>query len=457
LDQLSLLAGTITPEKVWDLVGAVPEKDLLKLMQAIAANQPQTVIEQCRYLMNRGREPLVVLQNLASFYLNLLIAKTAPNRPDMVAVTSPTWQVLCEEAKRWNLEIILQGQKHLKDSEIQLKNTSQPRLWLEVTLLSLLASAHQPIAQPQVNLKTAAPQQETPPISPQPTPIQPPPIKTEIPQPKPSQETTKSQTSTPESVTPAAPAKPEETGTEIASTEEIWQAVLKQLSGLTQALVKSHFQLISLEENVARIAVKTEPLLKHAQGKVNEIEAAFTSVFHRKIKVHFQVGIAPQSSSNSLSQTPVNPAQQSTQEQSLTPSIPPVNINNNGHKVAIKPEIKPNPPTISEPSPQENGNISTSSVNQSDSLSPNLSQGEVDKAAETLAKLFEGEIVILNNKLEEDEAEMDIKETQANPITHVNNQIESNLPKKESPPINKPIIRGRPDLSNLTDEDDLDF
>jgi len=31
LDQLSLLAGTITAERVWDLVGAVPERDLLTL------------------------------------------------------------------------------------------------------------------------------------------------------------------------------------------------------------------------------------------------------------------------------------------------------------------------------------------------------------------------------------------------------------------------------------------
>ncbi|MGC1248509.1 MAG: DNA polymerase III subunit gamma/tau, partial [Spirulinaceae cyanobacterium] len=35
LDQLSLLTGEITVEKVWDLVGAVPERDLFDLLQAI--------------------------------------------------------------------------------------------------------------------------------------------------------------------------------------------------------------------------------------------------------------------------------------------------------------------------------------------------------------------------------------------------------------------------------------
>lgn len=153
LDQLSLLAGEITADKVWDLVGAVPERDLLTLLQVIRSNQAEAVIQQCRHLLNRGREPLVVLQNLASFYLNLLIAKTAPQRDDLVAVTKLTWQELCEEARAWQTEVILKGQQHLKDNEYQLKNTTQPRLWLEITLLGLLPSALQsvPAASPPFN------------------------------------------------------------------------------------------------------------------------------------------------------------------------------------------------------------------------------------------------------------------------------------------------------------------
>ncbi|MGB2927102.1 MAG: DNA polymerase III subunit gamma/tau [Limnothrix sp.] len=141
LDQLSLMVGEIVPDKVWDLVGAVPERDLFGLIQVVRSNNPEAVIQQCRNLLNRGREPLVVLQNLASFYLNLLIAKTAPQRGDLIAVTQPTWQALCEEAQGWDVPLILKGQQHLKESEYQLKNTTQPRLWLEITLLGLLPAA----------------------------------------------------------------------------------------------------------------------------------------------------------------------------------------------------------------------------------------------------------------------------------------------------------------------------
>ncbi|MGL5876532.1 MAG: DNA polymerase III subunit gamma/tau [Xenococcaceae cyanobacterium] len=153
LDQLSLLSGMITLEKVWDLVGAVPERDLLTLIGAIKNENIELVLEKCRHLLDRGREPLVILQNLASFYLNLLIAKTSPKRQDLVALTEPTWHELCTESARWSIETILQGQQQLKDSETQIKNTTQPRLWLEITLLGLLSSikATQTLSTHQVN------------------------------------------------------------------------------------------------------------------------------------------------------------------------------------------------------------------------------------------------------------------------------------------------------------------
>lgn len=77
LDQLSLLAGQVTIERVWDLVGAVSEQNLLALVQAIAADQAAVVLEQARHLMDLGREPIIVLQSLAGFYRDLMIAKTA--------------------------------------------------------------------------------------------------------------------------------------------------------------------------------------------------------------------------------------------------------------------------------------------------------------------------------------------------------------------------------------------
>jgi DNA polymerase III, subunits gamma and tau len=159
LDQLSLFPGEITIEKVWDLVGAVPENDLMELLQAIDKDDSTALVDMTRHLMDRGREPLIVLQNLASFYRDLLIAKAAPKRSDLVALTSGTWDKLVKFATHWDAELILAGQKHLQTHEVQIKNTTQPRLWLEVTLLGLLPSAirtqQQPAREPAKNTNPA--------------------------------------------------------------------------------------------------------------------------------------------------------------------------------------------------------------------------------------------------------------------------------------------------------------
>ena len=141
LDQLGLLAGEISVEDVWELVGAVPERDLLALTQAIFTDDGTALLEQARALMDRGREPLIVLQGLVAFYRDLLIAKTASSRQDLVAITPTTWADMVQFAQAVPLPVLLAGQQHLKTSEVQIKNTTQPRLWLEITLLGLLPSA----------------------------------------------------------------------------------------------------------------------------------------------------------------------------------------------------------------------------------------------------------------------------------------------------------------------------
>ena len=250
LDQFSLLSGTVDPEKVWDLVGAVPEQDLLSLLNAIASDNAETVLDCCRHLMNRGREPLVVLQNLAGFYLNLLIAKTAPNRADLVAVTAPTWQKLSEIAPSWALGTILQGQQQLKESETQLRNTTQPRLWLEVTLLNLLPSACRTV-QTVVQSSPVQSVQAQPRQAIAAPPVAPPSVQAVAPSQPPSNESSPSpETTISEPVSSVSLYSS-------ASLVDIWQAMLAQLSNLTQSLVRSHGHLVSLQENSAEVGIKT--------------------------------------------------------------------------------------------------------------------------------------------------------------------------------------------------------
>ena len=432
LDQLSLLAGTITAERVWDLVGAVPERDLLTLLKVIHSNIPDQVIEQCRHLMNRGKEPLIVLQNLAGFYLNLLLAKTAPNRPEMVAVTAPTWQDLCKEARTWSLEEILRGQQLLKDSETQLKNTTQPRLWLEVTLLGLL-----PQAQVIPLVATVAPSRPQTSAE-RPTEV--------ITAPAPVNEPIKPAVITP-TTSVAVPKTEVKTVASDDNHEQIWQQVLEVMEPpTTRTLLRQHGSLFNMEESSAYLSISSEQLLKMARLRLTNIESAFEAVFQRRIKVHLQVGSATAAMAAEVSQSPaakILPPPETAATPPITPEnkvmtvvdIPPVK-----EAIIEKKEAKftasGTPKTPSTELPEKILNFDSSL----ETLDQDVDVSEILAAAQKLAKSFDGELVNMGYSLPENSAAE----------TKVNKSLE-----------NMTIVRGRPDvneiLESLEEDEDLPF
>ena len=344
LDQLSLLSGDITVERVWDLVGAVPERDLMALIEAIAQNHPEAVLDTTRRLMDRGREPLIVLQNLASFYRDLLIAKTAPDRGDLVALTSSTWAQLCEFAKGMSIGTILAGQQRLKESEIQLKNSTQPRLWLEVTLMGLFASAIPPVTESEFQS-----------------------ISLPVAQPKPIASVSAPQIS-------EAPQPVEElVSEEETDLDRLWQTIINNLQPLgTQALLKQQGSLLSFDGEVAQIGV-AQKLLGLAQGRSKNIAAALTKTFGKEIK--FSLVVAP--TTPSISAPPAEPSEPNSETTSNREITPPV--------LPAEPSVEP----TSEELPQELY------------IRPDWDDDEVTRAAKNLAEAFNGSVV------DADEAEIE--------------------------------------------------
>ncbi len=139
LDQLSLLPAPIEASAVWELLGAVPEQELLELAAALATSEPLALLEACRSLLERGREPTAVLQGLASLLRDLVLAGTAPDRLELTGFSPQFRPQLPELARSIGKAKLLHWQAQLKGSEQQLRHSVNPRLWLEVLLLGLLA------------------------------------------------------------------------------------------------------------------------------------------------------------------------------------------------------------------------------------------------------------------------------------------------------------------------------
>jgi DNA polymerase-3 subunit gamma/tau len=157
LDQLSLLPPPVEAEAVWDLLGAVPEQELLALAAALAAQQPLELLESCRTLLERGREPTAVLQGLAGLLRDLVLAGVAPDRLELSGFSPQFRGQLPELAQRIGTPQLLRWQAQLKGSEQQLRQSINPRLWLEVLLLGLLAEPPQQVASAAVAAAVAAP------------------------------------------------------------------------------------------------------------------------------------------------------------------------------------------------------------------------------------------------------------------------------------------------------------
>jgi DNA polymerase-3 subunit gamma/tau len=352
LDQLSLLDGEISVDAVWDLVGSVPERDLLGILAAIVDQSPIVMLEALRRVMDRGREPLIVLQNLANVYRDLLIAKTAKDRSDLVAMTALGWAQLTELAAQMELPQILHGQQHLRGAETQLRQSTQPRLWLEVTLMGLLANHSLPVAVPThapLSMATTAAAKSAPAVSPSPTNIpynniaptngRSPASQGVTPQATATQNTTQV---TPE-ITPQVSPNPGATvapppnnyvndqvsnhvnngadsGVNIAvdtgNLDQAWQTILNLLSAPSRGVFGGRSQLLTVDLAshqpsvlVGLVGNRDDAMKRIAIEKRSEIEAACQQVWQRRIQVKYKFipQITPQNQVSSVPQSPSLP------------------------------------------------------------------------------------------------------------------------------------------------------
>ncbi|MEG4444325.1 DNA polymerase III subunit gamma/tau [Microcoleus sp. AT9_B5] len=433
LDQLSLFPGQVTVEKVWDLVGAVPENDLMDLLQAIDTDNATALIDMTRHLMDRGREPLIVLQSLASFYRDLLIAKAAPKRSDLVALTSATWEKMADFARHWDAELILAGQKHLQTHEVQIKNTTQPRLWLEVTLLGLLPSAirtqQQPAAEPAKNI---APSQIHPPQPPlakggsQTSNIEPPPAANSQNPPPHSPPVANRTESTPPAAIPAPVPTAETNQTNYSPTNSgdeidlnlVWEQVLDRVRPFsTQVLLRQQGNLVIFTNDTAYVKISSQPLLNIVKNKVANIEEAFVQVFNRRVKVTVGVTNPAETNSSRAKDLPTsngrvgenprnsNPADDAGQQvqNSAGSEITDDFLGNGGEEQKHPPAAENtavNLPLISEVRSPTNASTDSQNDFNAQAVAVRDDARDVANSARKLADMFDGQVVDLSDDLE---------------------------------------------------------
>ena len=326
LDQLSLLPGPIKADAVWDLLGAVPEQELLNLAEALAEGEPLTLLEASRRLLDRGRDPGAVLQGLAGILRDLVLMAVAPDRPELTGVSPQFREQLPPLAQRLGRQRLLHWQAQLKGSEQQLRQSVQPRLWLEVLLLGLLADSEIPVAKPS----SAAPLSK-PPSSAQAG--QPPAIST-APGPAPVAETPAPAVSLPNtspqpvvSSEPApTPPSAQEPAPDSNNLPELWQQILASLElPSTRMLLSQQAQLVRLDPHRAVVQVAGN-WMGMVQSRASLLEQAIKRSIggNRQLVLENHGGAAPMASTPAAAPAPPSTPQStpSTPITDPTPSLP---------------------------------------------------------------------------------------------------------------------------------------
>ncbi|MGB6016334.1 MAG: hypothetical protein WBG32_16495, partial [Nodosilinea sp.] len=314
----------------------------------------------------------------------------------------PTWADMQALVQNLDPKLFLLGQQHLRSAEGQVKNTTQPRLWLEVTLLGLLPStvAGQVGGTPAIASSPVAGAIARPalPVNPPPTPAPLPTPTASVP-PLPPTEATRgvapgeqipastngvmpggqspepavASNLPPHDAQNAPPHDP--VATPEPNLDQLWLQVIAVLEPLgTRALMLQQGSLLFFDGVVARVGISSRPLFKMAQGRVENVEAAFQKVLSQKVQVSLEVLPDPK---------PEAPA----------PTIAPA-ASQEINQRPIPVELTAPPTSVAEPPAA----VAQPDVNQPE-VNPSLPAiaSDFDRAVKNFAHFFNGQVVDLDD------------------------------------------------------------
>ena len=359
LDQLSLLPAPIEATAVWDLLGAVPEQELLELVRGMSSAEPVVLLEATRNLLDRGRDPSAVLQGLAAILRDLVLMAAAPDRPELTSVSPQFRNQLPDLATAIGRARLLQWQAQLRGAEQQLRQSVQPRLWLEVLLLGLLAEPS-----PSPTTAAVAVASTPPPVSA--------PVTAPAAQP--------AAAAAPEQPVVPPPAPTPSSG----DLTELWQQILGSLElPSTRMLLSQQAHLVRLDANRVVVQVAGN-WMSMVQSRSALLEQAVAKALggNRQLLLEPGSGAVPPPAA-----APPKPVvQPPAPVASVTPPPPAPVIAATTPRPA--PETKPEPRA----KPQEPTQTPPSNISETTQAQPVASSG-LDRQAKNLADFFNGQVV----------------------------------------------------------------
>lgn len=139
LDQVIAGCGEkLTEAEVQRLLGVVPGKLLIEVVEAIVAADAERVLSQIQGLASEGYEPAAFLGELTRFIRNLMIARSVGSDSTLLEVPGDTRTTLGSLAGSLAEEDWLRAFQILLRAQAELRYSLDPRFHLELALLKLV-------------------------------------------------------------------------------------------------------------------------------------------------------------------------------------------------------------------------------------------------------------------------------------------------------------------------------
>ncbi|WP_025028979.1 DNA polymerase III subunit gamma/tau [Caldalkalibacillus mannanilyticus] len=150
LDQaISFAEEEVTLEDVLTVTGAVSQTALSELADAILSGKLEETIRFIDQLMNQGKEPVRLVEDLIYYFRDILLFQQAPNLDEVLERVQLT-EEFKEKAVQYPKEKLFYSIQKLSEAQNEMKWTNHPRVFLEVACIQLVQGQGPPSeGQPQ--------------------------------------------------------------------------------------------------------------------------------------------------------------------------------------------------------------------------------------------------------------------------------------------------------------------
>jgi len=142
LDQSTVLAldnKSITKKDIVTLLGSIDDDDLYNLADLIAKKDPINVVNILKTIVDKGNDPHQVIKELINYFRNLMLSSVCATKEEaskILDISPENCEKILVQAKNFSSQELVQIIEELSNQEKNIRNSSNPYLWLDVAIIS---------------------------------------------------------------------------------------------------------------------------------------------------------------------------------------------------------------------------------------------------------------------------------------------------------------------------------